>query len=85
MIWAFFYRISPKYMISGVYLGVFLIGKEFLCGDFAVQQAVLLAFGHTERCYHRVYQFERSFGLVAENRHPFVEFFLVVIADDVGL
>ena len=72
-------------MVLGVHLGDFLIGEEFLCGDFAVQQAVLFAFGHTEWRYHRVNQLERSLGLVAENHHPFVEFFLVVIADDVGL
>ena len=50
-----------------------------------MQQAEVLALGHTEGRYHCVNQFERGLGLVAENHHPFVEFFLVVIADDVGL
>ena len=50
-----------------------------------MQQALLLALGNTEWRYHCVNQFERGLGLVAENHHPFVEFFLVVIADDVGL
>ena len=39
MIWAFFYRISPKCMVLWVHLGDFLIRKQFLCSDFAVQQA----------------------------------------------
>ena len=71
-------------MVLGVHLGDFLIGKQLFCGDFAVQQTEVLAFGHPERRYHRVDQLERRFRLGAENRHPFVEFFLVVAADGVG-
>ena len=71
-------------MVLGVLLGGFLIGEKFFCGDFAVQQAKVLAFGNPEWGYHRVNQFERRFRLGAENHHPFIEFFLVVISDGVG-
>ena len=67
-------------MVLWVHLGVFLIRKQFLGGNFAVQQAEVFALGNTEGRYHCVNQFERGLGLVAENHHPFVEFFLVVIA-----
>ena len=72
-------------MVLGVHLGGFLIVEKFFCGDFAVQQAKVLAFGHPEWGYHRVNQFERGLGLGAENHHPFIEFFLVVVGDGVGL